>query len=341
MPYKYLTSLAAAVVIAAAATGTAQARSAIDAFSTRPFVPYRLFVALPPKPAAKPAAPKHANPKPVARPGSSISLYEQTVKQSILRRQGCVAAQRGIRGVVILDFGKLAYNGHSYGTILFSGRFAGNRAITRGMLGFATGYNKCLPKGSLDRISLARGTSNYHPHVPSAYTAGRKWAREVSTLAHFLYYRNLDGHVWSAAADDAEPAWDPRFHKTKDFFRGYRMTNIGRPLYNYGSLDGGIGAYWTARQAWYVSGGMRYSRAIPEIYNRAMAREWAELASVVHHRFHGRVRFAGVMTQGTSSCHCSLRGRVAHRVLSAYLRESVGPAAPVVPRNLTNIRSAF
>jgi hypothetical protein len=339
MPYKSLISVAAAGVIAAVATGTAQARSAIDAFSTRPFVSYRLFVAAPPAPKPKHVVvAQHANPKPVARPGSSISLYMRTVKQSTLRAQGCKAADRGINGVVILDFGKLAYNGHSYGTILFSGRFAGNRAITRGMLGYAAGYNRCLPAGSQARISLARGTSNYHPAVPSAYTAGRKWAREVSTLAHFLYYRNLDEHVASAAADDAEPAWDPRFHKTKDFFKGYRMSNIGRPLYNYGSLDGGIGAYWTARQAWYVSGGMRYARAIPEIYTRAMAREWAELESVVQRRYHAHVKFAGVMTQGTSSCHCSLRGSVAHRVLSAYVRANGGPA---VPRIVTNMRSAF
>jgi len=336
MPYKYLVSLAvAAVLVTAATTGAAQARDSIDAYSSRSFVAYRYFFA-----GLHPAA-KPVNPKPVVRLGSSVSLYERTVRQSTLRRQGCKGGRRNLSGVVILDFGKLASNGHSYGTILFSGRFAGNRAITRALLAFAVGYHRCLPMGSHARISLARGTSNYRPGVPSAFSAGRKWAREVSTLSHWLYYRNLDVHVWSAAADDAEPAWDPRFRETRDFFRGYRHTGIGKPLYNYGSLDGGIGVYWTAAQAFYVSGGMRYSRAIPEIYNRAMAREWAELARVVHVRFHSRVRFAGVMTQGKSTCHCSLRGRVAHRVLSSYLRARVGSAAPDLPHVLTNIRSDF
>jgi hypothetical protein len=40
---------------------------------------------------------------------------------------------------------------------------------------------------------------------------------------------------------------------------------------NYGSLDGGAGGIWNVRQAFYVSGGMRYARAMPEIYSHALA----------------------------------------------------------------------
>jgi hypothetical protein len=43
---------------------------------------------------------------------------------------------------VILDFGQPAYNGH--GTYLFSGRFAGNKAITRAMFAYAYGYHPLL-----------------------------------------------------------------------------------------------------------------------------------------------------------------------------------------------------
>lgn len=45
----------------------------------------------------------------------------------------------------------------------------------------------------------------------------------------------------------------------------------GHTLYDYGSLDGGVGAVWSARQAWYVAGGIRHTKALPEIYNSAMA----------------------------------------------------------------------
>src|SRR5579864_5676027 len=144
---------------------------------------------------------KH-DPKPKAPTQATISLYESTTSPRVFREQGCGAAKRGATGVVILDFGKPAYNGHTYGTILFSGAFAGNKEITRAMLGYAEGYASCLARGSDDHIHLARGTSNYHPSVPNVYKAGRKWARETMQLQRELGSLRLDRFVTSAAADD-------------------------------------------------------------------------------------------------------------------------------------------
>jgi hypothetical protein len=280
------------------------------------------------------------DPKPRTKSSATISLYERTTDPGVFRSQGCRAAQRGATGVVILDFGKPSYNGHTYGTILFSGAFAGNRAITRAMLGYAHGYAGCLPPGSADQISLARGTSNYHPSVPSVYRAGRKWARETMALQHMLRKHELDDHVVSAAADDVEPAWDPSFWRTRDFYRGYADSRVGHALYNYGSLDGGIvSGYWNVHQAFFVTGGMRYARAIPEIYNPAMARQWAALAQAAKHRYHRTVRFAGVMTEHTSSNH-GVKPRDAHRMLVRELAvQGRGAAAADVPKAYTNIRS--
>jgi hypothetical protein len=281
---------------------------------------------------------KH-DPKPKAPSRATISLYERTTAPAVFRRQGCEAARRGATGVVILDFGKPAYNGHTYGTILFSGAFAGNKKITRAMIGYARGYAGCLPRGSHDHIDLARGTSNYHPSVPSPYRAGRKWARETMTLQRGLRAHRIDKYVTAAAADDVEPAWDRSFRRTHDFYRGYADSRVGHPLYNYGSLDGGIvSGVWSAHQAFYVTGGMRYARAIPEIYNRAMAREWAALAQVAHHRYHRKITFAGVMTERTSSNH-GVKPREAHRMLMRELAvQGHGTAPAEVPAAYTNIR---
>jgi len=279
--------------------------------------------------------PKHAS---AGGARATISLYERTVEPQTLRRQGCTAAKRRVGGVVILDFGQPAYNGHTYGTNLFSGRFAGNAEITRGLLAYARGYAYCVDPASDLRISLARGTSNYHPAVPSAYRAGRTWARETMRLAHLLRGGGVDRHVTSAAADDVEPAWDPTFHRTRDFYRGYRDAGTGHLLYDYGSLDGGVGSIWNARQAFYVAAGMKYARPIPEIYNHAMARQWAELAHIARHLYHRPVRFAGVMTTRTSSNH-GMKPADAHRSLVRALA-SVGANAADLPATLTNIRSA-
>jgi hypothetical protein len=293
---------------------------------------------------AKPAAhlvAKHVvrEPKAPVRPRATISLYERTTDTRALRAQGCGAARRGADGIVILDFGKPSYNGHTYGTILFSGSFAGNKEITRALYGYAYGYTRCLHRGSNHQIRLARGTSNYHPSVPSAYRAGRKWARETMQLSRMLRAHGLHRHVIAAAADDVEPAWDRAFHKTRDFFRGFRDARTGHLLYNYGSLDGGIGSIWNARQAFYVAGGMKYARAVPEIYNSEMAHQWAELARVARHRYHRQVQLAGVMTEHTSANH-GIKPRDAHRMLVRELATAVGPHARVSDLQLTNIRSA-
>jgi hypothetical protein len=282
---------------------------------------------------------RQAKHQPHSRARATISLYEHTVRRSALRRQGCNAAKRGVGGIVILDFGQPAYNGHTYGTNLFSGRFAGNEVITRAMFAYAYGYHRCLRRGSHLEITLARGTSNYRPQVPSAYKAGRKWARETMALAKRLRSHGLHEHVTSAAADDVEPAWDRSFHKTRDFFRGYRDARTGHLLYNFGSLDGGVGGIWNARQIFFVASGMRYARAIPEIYNHAMARQWAYLAHVARHRYKRPVQFAGVMTTHTAR-NRGMKPRDAHKMLVRALASTVGSNAADVPPTLTNIVAA-
>jgi hypothetical protein len=286
-----------------------------------------------PKPKAKP----EAQPRPQHRLRSTtLSIYEHSAQPWILSEQGCSAARRHESGIVILDFGKPAFHHGGYGTILFSGRFAPNHKITRAMLGYANGYVSCLPEGSTAAIELARGTSNYHPSVPSAYAAGVRWARETNRLGIKLSRKGLDVHVEAAAADDAEPAWDPSFRKTKQFFHGFRAAVHGHTLFNYGSLDGGVGAVWSARQAWFVSGGLRHTKALPEIYNSAMAQQWAELARIARGQYHRPVRFAGVMTQGTASCNCGLRPTEAHRALADAL-DAQGVGQAPLPVGGTNI----
>jgi len=267
---------------------------------------------------------------------TTLSIYEHSIHPWILSAQGCSAARRHENGVVVLDFGKPAYERGGYGTILFSGRFATNHHITTAMLGYAHGYIRCLPRGSTAAIELARGTSNYHPAVPSAYEAGVRWARETNRLGVILRRKGLDAHVEAAAADDAEPAWDPGFRRTREFFHGFRAAVHGHTLFDYGSLDGGVGSVWSARQAWFVAGGLRHTKALPEIYNSAMAEEWAELARIARGRYHRAVQFAGVMTQGTRSCGCGLRPPDAHRVLARAL-EAQGVGRGLLPAGGTNI----
>ncbi|HEX4323935.1 MAG TPA: hypothetical protein VHZ77_04810 [Gaiellaceae bacterium] len=350
---RYFLSVAAALAVALAGAGGALAKGParpvagpghglIPSFAPHPGFWLRALREFPrnpspPKPkSARRLAPKRQPQSPPRLRATTLSIYEHSAQPWILAAQGCSAAKRHESGIVILDFGKPAFERGGYGTLLFSGRFAKNHKITAAMLGYANGYVSCLPQNSTASIEIARGTSNYHPAVPSAYTAGVRWGRETNELGQILAEKGLSTHVEAAAADDAEPAWDPEFHKTRDFFHGFRAAVHGHTLYDYGSLDGGVGAVWSARQAWYVAGAIRHTKALPEIYNSAMAREWAELARIGRGRYHRGVHFAGVMTQGAPSCNCGLRPTAAHRVLAQAL-DSQGVGHVPLPPGGTNI----
>jgi hypothetical protein len=270
-------------------------------------------------------------------PRVTPSFYVRSLAGRVLQRRGCHSGRNRAFGIVVLAFGKPYYNGHAYGTLTFSGRFASDHAITLAMKTFARAYVRCLPRGSRAHIALARGTSNYNPAVPSMFKAGRKWARETVFFFRFLRRTGLLPRVTAAAAIDAEPAWNPGFKKTRDFFRGYRAYRPGHVLYNYGSLDGGVGKIWNARQVWYVSGGMRYARALPEIYYAEMARQWAHMSRIAVLRYGRPLRFAGLMTQHVDGCSCGYRPAKAHEALVRALSRHPKTRIRGLPA-VTNIR---
>jgi hypothetical protein len=342
---KYVFSVGVALLVALAVNGGALAepgpgsvQSLIPSLLPRPDEWLQAFLKSshdPTPPPLKPAPKRQARPQPPLKT-TTLSIYEHSAHPWILFDQGCSAARRKETGIVVLDFGKPSYHHGGYGTILFSGRFAPNHKITSAVLGYAHGYVSCLPDGSTASIEVARGTSNYHPTGPSAYEAGVRWARETNRLQLMLGRKGLADHVEAAAADDAEPAWDAAFRRTRQFFHGFRAAVHGHTLYDYGSLDGGVGAVWSARQAWYVAGGLRHTKALPEIYNSAMAQEWADLARIARGRYHRAVRFAGVMTQGTPSCDCGLRPSEAYNALAQAL-DTQGIGQVPLPVGGTNI----
>jgi hypothetical protein len=282
-------------------------------------------------------------------PTVTPSLYERTTTPKILRAQGCRAGRALTNGLVVLDFGKLAYRPRrgGYGTVTFADRFASNRAVTWAVKSYARGYSECVPKHSRAHITLARGTSNYDQDVPSTYTAGRLWAKETVVIGSYLAHHHFD-RVAAAAGDDVEPAWDRSFRRTYDFFRGFGSVHSGYLLYNYGSLDGGVGTIWKLRQAYYVAGGMHAARAVPEIYNGEMAKQWAELSRQAVHRYGKPIKLAGLMTQHHHHCHiCGFTAAEAHRALVRELAKhprtkvrtlaaatNIGSPAPVTRADL-------
>jgi hypothetical protein len=275
------------------------------------------------------------------------SLYERTTAPPILRAQGCRAARVGTSGLVVLDFGKQAFRPRrgGYGTVTFANRFASHLSLGWAVRSYARGYSECLGSRSRAHITLALGTSNYDQDVPSTYVAGRLWARATVRIGAYVARHHFD-HVTVAAADDVEPAWDRGFRRTYDFFRGFESVKTKYLLYNYGSLDGGH--IWKLRQAFYVAGGMHAARVVPEIYNREMAEQWAELSRLAVRRYGRPIRIAGLMTQHRGRCRgCGFTAAQAHTALMRALsrhprtkirrleaRTNIGEPAPVTAAEL-------
>jgi hypothetical protein len=213
-----------------------------------------------------------------AYPYTTTSYYESTTSASTLYNQGCSAGSARAEGLVILDFGRPAYRDGAYGTMLFgSGGFASNVAILNAMEAFADGYWNCSPAGP--KMTIARGTSNYcHPGsacslLPPDYgAAGSYWGIRTNDLATYISNSGYASQETSAAADDAEPAWDPGFASTRHFIAGYNSAAQWL-LFDYGSLESG---YWSRASEYYVA----YTGAnfpMPQIYYSSMAASWESL----------------------------------------------------------------
>ena len=211
------------------------------------------------------------------------------MKPRFLAAQGCHAARRHESGVVVLDFGKPAFAHGGYGTILFSGRFAPNHKITAAMLALRARLRP-LPPAGLDGVHRARARDEQLPPVRAERLRGRRplGARDEQARA-----RAAPARARRPTSRLRPPTTPSRRGIRSSARRGTSSTAsarrcTGHTLYDYGSLDGGVGAVWSARQALYVAGGLRHTKALPEIYNSAMAREWAELARIAHRRYHRR-----------------------------------------------------
>jgi hypothetical protein len=213
-----------------------------------------------------------------AYPYTTTSYYESTASTSTLFNQGCAAGSAEAVGAIILDFGRPAYRDGAYGTMLFgSGGFASNVSILSAMKAFADGYWACSPFDT--RVVIARGTSNYcHTGsscslLPPSYTAaGSYWGTRTDDLAAYIANSGYSSQESSAAADDAEPAWDPGFTSTHDFIAGYNAS-ADWLMFDYGSLESG---YWSRANEYYVA----YTGAnfpLPQVYYSSMAASWENL----------------------------------------------------------------
>jgi hypothetical protein len=195
---------------------------------------------------------------------------------------------------VVLDFGRPAVAGGVAGTMAFGGSFVSLAAIGAATESYVQGYFTTAPRYL--RLDVAVGTNNScgtgqpcgqvvcgcRDEPPSFAAWGAQLAAEVEQVqvqANALRARSgYTDVVRIAAADDAEPAFDPAFQNTYDLLAGYAGAVHGyQPaMVDFGSADSG---YWTEAQLLQVADGFQPDLAVPEIYADTDASHWATLAS--------------------------------------------------------------
>ena len=114
----------------------------------------------------------------------------------------------------------------------------------------------------------------FHETIPGHHLQGAiaQERKEIHPLGRYIANSGYSSQESSAAADDAEPAWDPGFTSTHDFIAGYNSA-ANWVLFEFGSLESG---YWSRANEYYVA----YTGAnfpLPQVYYSSMAASWEEL----------------------------------------------------------------
>ena len=221
-------------------------------------------------------------------PVTTTTYYEETTSTSALKAQGELAATTAVtdttstdNGLIILDFGQADQSGSTYGTYTFGNVFASFSTELAAAEAFADGYESLAPPGAISDIAI--GANNGIGTPPGNFTSwGDAWATTVESFESYVgFYPNPN--VEAAAGYDAEPAYDSGYTDTFNALTGFNGT-ASIPLYDDGSLDGGIGSIWTAAQDYQATFGFSDDYPVPEIYNTngnmpTLASEWEGLAS--------------------------------------------------------------
>jgi len=247
----------------------------------------------------------------------TTSYYERNANPRALYHQGAQAGKAGAQGIVILDFGRPADDGVSYGTMSFSGTFVPFASMALGVESYIRGYYRYAP--SYTNLNVGVGTNNSCgpgqpcgtvlscgcPDEPSDFVAwGAQWALLVEQAGGWARALRADNgftdDVHVVAADDAEPAYDPGYENTYEVLAGYAETVGGTfpTMVDYGSADAD---FWTEAELFQVAYGFRPDVPMPQIYYPNQAAQWADLMSYAKARRGEVMSIYGVLTTGAGT----------------------------------------
>jgi hypothetical protein len=216
-----------------------------------------------------------------------------------MRRLGATDARRnpaGMGHLVLLDIGGQTRRGVRLSII---GRFVSYPDLVRAVNAYVAGYHS-RQRGNAP-VTVSLGTNN---DLYTSAQAGRLWANQVvdPVRAAARRYPNIT----VAGADDIEPGFAAGPRATKRWLHAY-LRHTDAPFVFNGSADGcswtrpfsHCNRGWTARTLARLAGAAAPKRilALPQIYNRQMAGQWAQISRTARRVHHRELNIVGPLTE--------------------------------------------
>jgi hypothetical protein len=245
---------------------------------------------------------------------------------------GAADARRNPAGrthLVLLDVGGQVRTGVRQSVV---NRYVSYRSLARAVSSYAAGYHSRQHRHA--PVTIAIGTNN---DLYTTRHSGRLWATRVVNPVRRATKRYRG--VTIAGADDIEPGFRAGPGHTRAWLRGYLRSTRAPFVFN-GSADGCSARHarshcnhgWTARTLALLAGGAAPHRivALPQIYNHAMAGQWAQISRTARLDRRHPLRILGPLTE-QAACgrqrYCpSMPSRSAWRLLHHQLRIAGIPA---------------
>ncbi len=253
-------------------------------------------------------------------PPWTISRYMSTVNTTTLYDLGCKLGthDNGTAGtqdnVVILMFGRPAYQNSTYGSLLYNNTFASVTQIEAAAEQFGRGYWVCTGGDTASTVRVVVGTSNYGTQVSAGHATA--WAQMVNNVGTWLSSNGYSSQSSVAGGNDMETGWNTP-SVTRAWLDAYDSVNT-YSLYNFGdaggcpqsgttSTPGACNNGWNQEDIWYISWGSSPAWPIPQIYRTdgAMANQWQQVSLYAYLAHGSRMTILGSLTQYNS---CLERG---------------------------------
>jgi hypothetical protein len=202
----------------------------------------------------------------------------------------------GMPHLVLLDIGGQARHGVFLSIV---NRFIGYRALAAALASYAAGYHAYQRRNA--PVTIALGTNN---DLYTSGTAGRLWATQVVNPVRRAAARFRGMTI--AGADDIEPGFRAGPRRTFAWLTAYLRSTRAPFVFN-GSADGCSvrRAYshcnhgWSAHALAMLAGGLAPRRIVtlPQVYNWAMAAQWAQISRTARISRHPALHILGPLTE--------------------------------------------